>query len=326
MRLIFPRSVKVSNLRIFLAALTVLAACAGPAKLAPNLILETDTINRDTVAFSLSADLLGSGAANGDVTLWSLPDGKTVRHWRAHTGSVHGLAFLAGDRLVSASYDKTIALWERDGTLRLRRATPAPIAAMAVYEAQDLLVTGHDDGAIRRWRLADLQPLSEMRVHRGGVRALAYHPSGLYASSGYDGATYVWRAGETPRALARSPSDARGLVFAPDAQVLYGSGWFKLFRWHVADGTLAVLPTEHHGVITSLDLTADGRRLASISRQTDSAVQLLDPATGATLVRFQSHELCGTHVRLSLDGRYLASTSDDATVRVWDLTKTAGSP
>jgi len=37
------------------------------------------------------------------------------------------------------------------------------------------------------------------------------------------------------------------------------------------------------------------------------------------LKRFQPHELCGSFVRLSSDGRYLASTSDDASVYIWDL-------
>jgi WD40 repeat protein len=56
-------------------------------------------------------------------------------------------------------------------------------------------------------------------------------------------------------------------------------------------------------------------------------VQILDTASGAPLVRFQSHDLCGAYVRLSPDERFLATTSDDATVRVWDLAEpSAGMP
>lgn len=290
------------------------------------LVLETDTTNRNTVGFNSTASLLASGAADGQVTFWSVPTGKRVHTWRAHTDSVHGLAFLSNERLITGSYDGSIAAWNSDATLRLRRLTPAPITDMSVHEPDDLIVTGHRDGSVRRWRLSDLQPLSEMRLHRGAVRAIGYHPSGLYASSGHDGATYVWRIGETARSLPASPTDARDLIFSPDARFLYGSGWFNVFRWHLADGALALLPTEHHGIIVSLDLSSDGRQLASISRQTDSAVQLLDPATGAALVRFQAHDLCGAHVRLSRDGRYLATTSDDATVRVWDLAQLSPAP
>jgi len=80
-----------------------------------------------------------------------------------------------------------------------------------------------------------------------------------------------------------------------------------------------VLATEHTGVLKALRITIDGRRLASISRHTDSLVAFLDPNTGATLQRFQRHRLCGADVAVSEDGRYLAATSDDASVRLWDL-------
>jgi WD40 repeat protein len=45
---------------------------------------------------------------------------------------------------------------------------------------------------------------------------------------------------------------------------------------------------------------------------------MLDPATGRTLSEIGKHDLCGEVVTVSPDGRYLVSTSDDATVRVWD--------
>ena len=98
-----------------------------------------------------------------------------------------------------------------------------------------------------------------------------------------------------------------------------GSGWFNLFRWRFPQADMQILPTPHHGIVKSLSFQRDGRTLASIGRQTDSAVYLLDAATGAAVRRFQPHELCGTFVRLSPGGRYLASTSDDANVYIWDL-------
>jgi WD40 repeat protein len=40
---------------------------------------------------------------------------------------------------------------------------------------------------------------------------------------------------------------------------------------------------------------------------------------GQVLRRFQRHDLCGNWVTLSPDGKYLATTSDDASVRLWRL-------
>ena len=297
-----------------------LSACAGAPTAPPHLILETGTLTRTIVAFDPTSRVLASAEANGEITLWSLPDGGVQRRWRAHTESVHGLALLDGGVVVSASYDGSVARWNGAGQLQQRVHSPAPVTDAMVDAGAGLMVTGHTDGAVRRWHLANLALLDTAQRHRGAVRAVAYHAnSARYASSGHDGNVYVWRDGETPRRLTAPPTDARDLAFTPDGARLYGAGWFKVFVWDLADTALTEQPTEHYGIIASIDLSADGRRLATISRQTDSAVQILDAATGTPVTRLQSHDLCGAYVRLSPDERYLATTSDDATVRVWDL-------
>ncbi|MEK7815423.1 MAG: hypothetical protein AAB294_01215 [Pseudomonadota bacterium] len=313
--------------RIATLLLPLLASCAGtPSGLAPSAVIEAAHYNQGHVlVFADAADVLASGGSDGFIRLWRLPDGAPLAGWQAHRESVYGLAFLQRDRLLlSAGYDARLAVWQRDGRLEHERITPAPITAFAVDESRGLVLTGHEDGRVRQWRLADLSLVAEWALHRDYVRAVTLHrASSRFASSGADGQVFVWRTHETPRALAAPPTDARDLVFMPDGGQLLGGGWFKLFRWEVASGALKVLPTEHGGIIVSLHLGADGRTLASISRQLDSAVYFLDPETGATVKRFQRHELCGEYVRLSANGRYLATTADDGSVRIWDLKNSA---
>ncbi len=319
------------------ALLPVLFACASTG-IAPNVVVNSAHYSQGHVlAFADATDVLASGGSDGFIRFWRLPDGVPAGGWRAHGESVYGLAFLQRDHaLISAGYDGRLAVWRRDGRLERERTTPSPITAFAIDEARDIVLTGHEDGHVRQWRLADLSLTAEWTLHRDYVRAVTLHrATDRFASSGADGQVFVWHArddsrdgggratsgtvAEPPRALAAPPTDARDLVFMPDGEHLLGGGWFKLFRWQVASGTLKVLPTEHSGIVVSLHLGTDGRTLASISRQLDSAVYFLDPETGATVKRFQRHELCGEYVRLSANGRYLATTSDDASVRIWDL-------
>jgi WD40 repeat protein len=306
---------------VLMMAGLALTGCASLPRIPANVILHDVHNNGYALAFDSESKLLASGGSEGRIRLWRMPEGKGLGGWQAHEGSLQGLHFVDhGREILSAGYDASLARWTRDGKLLKRLATPSPITDMVADEATALVVTGHRDGHVRLWRLTDLSLLHDLPLHRGAVRAVAWHPSTRQlASGGTDGRVFHWHFDEPARALPAPPTDAQDLAFAPDGSFLLGSGWFNLFRWRLADASLTVLPTAHHGIVKSISFARDGQSLASIGRQTDSAVYLLDAQTGGVLQRFQPHELCGTAVRLSPDGRYLASTSDDANIHLWDL-------
>ncbi len=273
------------------------------------------------LAFSPDGRLLASGGWGGRLRLWSLPSGRPAGTWQAHDETVNGAAFVRGGReIVSAGYDGWLRRWNLRGKRLAQRRTPSPVTHMQVDEQADRLLTGHADGFVRLYRLSDFHLLGQRHLHDGAVRAVArHHATGQWASSGHDGRVFVWRELARVRRLPDPPTDARTLAFNPDGRILTGGGWFRLFRWRLADGRLRTLPTPHRGIIQTLQYTADGRGIFTISRQTDSSVLLLDPRSGRLIRRFRQHDLCGGYLRLSPDGHWLATTSDDASVRIWHL-------
>jgi WD40 repeat protein len=307
---------------LMLLALGLIPACATrPVAEPADIIHQRAHSGGSAVAFNASGDRMVSGGWEGAVQLWRLPDGKRLSRWRAHDDSVNGLAFVADDRRVlTAGYDGTLAEWTLGGEPLQRIQTPSPVTHMVASAVHDRVLTGHGDGSVRVWRLAELELIETRKRHRGAVKAVAMDPHSLrYASSGSDGAVFTWDEAGAVRALARPPMDAWSLVFSPDGGQLYGGSWFRLLRWDLEDGALTSLPTAHRGIIRSLQFTGGGETIASISRQTDSAVYFIDPHSGAVTRRFQKHDLCGAAVAVSPRGRYLATTSDDASVRIWVL-------
>jgi WD40 repeat protein len=307
-------------------AVLLLTACAvrQPAE-PPSVIYENAHSGGSVVVFSGSGDVLASGGWEGGVRLWRTADGQRLARWRAHGDSVNGIGFASDDQLVvTAGYDGVLAAWDRGGNLVRRQQTPSPVMHMVLAVAAGRVLTGHADGTVRIWRLADFHLLQALELHRGAVRAVAIDPVALrYASSGVDGTIRVFDESGPARQLAAPPVDAWTLTFAPDGRMLYGGGWFRLFRWRVSDGALDVLPTRHQGIIRDMQFLGDGSSLATISRQTDSSVYFLDPYTGGVTRAFQQHALCGASIAVSADGRYLGTTSDDASVRIWDLDQPA---
>lgn len=274
-----------------------------------------------TLAFSNSSDLAASGGWSGNIRLWHMPDGSHVRKWQAHKDSVNGIVFLTGDkRLISGGYDGRIVEWSIDGQEIRSIATKSPIRHLIANEQKNIILTGHEDGAVRQWRLSDFAPIAKTAKHSKPIRSVAlHHNSSWIASSGEDGEVWIWKKDQKPRRLPDPGTDARNLEFSPDGKYLYAGTWFHLYRWSIPDGKMQKLETDHRGIINDIEFGPTGDYLASISRQTDSAVLFLDPANGKTIKHFQSHDLCGVAIAVSPNGRFVASTSDDASVRFYDL-------
>jgi WD40 repeat protein len=300
----------------------LLAGCASLQEgEAPSVIKQRAHSGGSAIAISQSGDLAASGGWEGTLRLWRLPEGSEVRHWQAHADSVNGIAFVDDDRqVVSAGYDGVLARRSVNGALLQQTTTPAPVTHMVADTATDQLLTGHSDGSVRLWQLGDFELLRSYPAHRGQVRAVAIAPGGArFASSSADGSVAILTAGGEVQQLEAPPADAWTLAFSPEGDELTGGSWFRLYRWQLDDGSLKTIPTEHLGIIKAIEYIDGGRELATISRQTDSAVYFLDAQSGEVKRRFQRHDLCGGDITVSADGRYLATTSDDASVRFWLL-------
>jgi len=305
-----------------LPLLLLLTACASLQTGEPaDVIHEGVHSGGSAIVFSESGNFAASGGWEGTVRLWQLPAGDEVLHWQAHADSVNGIAFVDDDRqIITAGFDGVLARRAIDGHLLERITTPAPITHMVADAQADRLLTGHNDGTVRLWQASDFALISEVSAHRGAVKAVAIAPgAGSFASSAADGTVVLWDGADRLTPLETPPADAWTLAFSPDGRVLTGGSWFRLFRWDLASGIMTTIPTEHHGIIKSIEYTDNGNTLATISRQTDSAVYFMDPISGAVTRRFQRHDLCGGDLSVSPQGRYLATTSDDASVRFWVL-------
>jgi WD40 repeat protein len=308
--------------RLLIAVLFLLAGCA-PLRQSPDVVIDTAHTGGNLVRVDSHDRWLISGGWEGQLAVWSLPAGELVRSWQAHQGTVNGILLSGENRVITAGFDGRLAEWTLEGALLRSQDAGSPVTAAAGAVDADLLVTGHQDGRVRIWGLSTFNLRDTFRPHEGPLHAVAVSRDGKrIASSGEDGTVSWLEPGGAPQRLESAPTDTWTLDFSPDGEILMGAGWFRLHRWELASGSLRTIPTEHHGVIRSVHYSRDGSFLATISRQTDSAVLLLDPESGATLRRFEKHPLCGGDIHLSPSERYLVTTAADASVRVYDLQRT----
>ncbi len=302
----------------------LLAACAGRQGVAPLWLFQDAHSSGSRVAFSLDGKRLASAGLAGDLNLWAMPGGRLLRHWTGHRGSVNGLLFLPHEKLVSGGWDGRLILWSGAGDRLAERAVGSPVTALAPDADHRGFWSGHRDGRLLHWSAA-LRRTSQRRLPSGSSVAALAVAHGVVAAADRGGNLWLWPEGKDGfRRLDALPAYLRSLLFDPSGRFLYGGSWFRLYRWDLRTGKREILPTDHHGILKALAWDQGRQRLLSISRQTDSSVLLLDPATGATRLRLGEHDLCGADVAMSPRGRLAASTSDDGSVRVWKLSAESG--
>ncbi|MDH3899619.1 MAG: hypothetical protein OEU51_01070 [Gammaproteobacteria bacterium] len=300
-----------------------MSACTGlRTSQGPQLHLEeVHLFGAKRIAFSPAGDRLASGGQQGDVRIWAIPDGENLAVLDGHNRPVSGLAWLDDDHLVSADTQGLLRVWDTAAGELVTEFRTGQITSMALLPWPARIVVGHATGKLRIYSWPDFSLLAETGL-QDAVLSVAVEPQQqLIAVATDDRRVRLFDARLAPlRELQTPPGKVFELRFAPDGRQLAGGGWFRVFLWSPASGVLETRDSGHFGATASLDYSPDGQQLASIGRITSATVQVTDVATGQLDRRLAPQPLCGWHVRFSPDGRYVASSSEDGSVLLYDIT------
>jgi WD40 repeat protein len=151
------------------------------------------------VVFHPTEPLVASAGWDEQLQLWQL-EGRTLH--LVETGSGWGrIASLAwhpdGQSILIGTMAGQIQTLGRQGSsgASLTLQSGSGVACLAVSPAGDLLASGHADGTVRLWHLADQKLFQSFASHQRGVTALTWDPSGrLLLSGGWDRDIFFWEA------------------------------------------------------------------------------------------------------------------------------------
>ena len=253
-----------------------------------------------------------SGGFRGELRVWDAATLRPLNELSGHRGAVRAILPLAPDEFVSGGDDGRLIAW-RGGRMKAQ-ATSAKVTALVQF--QGMIVSGHGDRLLRVWSADTLRPLREIPLDEP-VMALSAHGDRL--AVGLPHAILLLDADFRTLRTLHAPHTPHDLQFSPDGHTLAAGSWFRLDLWDVASGAFRSIQTEHNGLLASIAFSPDGRYLATLGRQTDSAVRVLNARDFSVVRRYQAHALCGAVIRFSPDGHTLASGSDDESVRLYRL-------
>src|SRR5262249_39187449 len=180
-----------------------------------------------------------------------------------------------------------------------------------------------EDGTARVWEADPQASLPVLRGHKKSVYPVAYSPDGQWIASGsWDGTVRLWdaRTGDACAELRHPDVErVRALAFSPDGSWLVSGGDEddRLRLWDVATGTLRKEIPGPGPWILSVAVSPDGAQIAA--RDWAGNLTVREVATGREVA---SVRLGGVGqmkgLAFSPDGRWLAGTTPDFEVALWD--------
>lgn len=256
------------------------------------------------LSFSADGSRLATGGVDGVVTVWDVASRTQLHSFQGHLGRIHDVRFAADGRTVaSASEDGTTRLWNElsDRSSQLFGIHEQPVFSMAYSPDGTRLAVGIGSssktpgGIVKVWDMPSIRLVTAFHAAEERVLALAYSTDGRrLITGGYDSHVRVWDA-ETGSKLLELP----GLIEDPPLH----------FR-RSAIGTLAVSP---NGTF----VVAGFGHPTFYQSDHNQVAKVWELSTGREVATLEGHANTICEVTFSLDGRLLATASDDHQVKLW---------
>jgi WD40 repeat protein len=238
------------------------------------------------------------------VRLWQLADGKLIREFSGHKGTVWAVSISPNAQLIaSGGEDKCLRLWDlkTGALLKTIIAHNRNIWSVKFNPDGNLLATGSFDNDVKLWDVATGTLKHTLTGHTEAVVEVAFSNDGkLLASAADDAKTRIWNVqdGKLLQTLSGGNEHLHTVAFSPDNKTLVVGG---------SDKPMFGELLQH--------LFGDSHKNKGVS------MRLWEIGTGRILQTFSQHANDVNGVDFSDDGQWIASGSSDKTVCLWQVYK-----
>jgi WD40 repeat protein len=232
-----------------------------------------------------------------------------------HQNSILGVAISPDDQLIAtASMDKTVKIWQRDGKLLQTLNHPTSVTRVAFSPDSQVIVSGTSDGWVKIWSV-DGTLIKTFQAHQTPVWGIAFSPNGkLIASSSADKTVKLWRLdGKLSQTLIGHQLSIWNVAFSPDSQIVASASIDHTVKLWRVDGKLIKTLKGHENAVWDVAFCSQGNLLVSGSGDRTAKIWKTDGTLVKTLN--SNDAVIGVDCR----GQYIATGGKDNLVKVWHI-------
>ncbi|MEP3476419.1 MAG: TIR domain-containing protein [Hyphomicrobiales bacterium] len=282
-------------------------------------------------AISSDGRFIITGANDKTARVWDTKTSTQVTVFKKHIDSVSSIAISTdGAFAVSAGsaysspefWDTTVWIWEIETgkPLTSLKGHSRPVSDLAISPNGEFIVTGSYDSTGRIWNSRTGQLYAVLKGHLGPIHRVAIsHDGSFIVTCSSDRTVRVWdaRTGKPHKILTGHTEDVYSIVVSPDDKfIVTGSLDASARIWDIQTGTQRAIIEKYSSYKNNIAISPDGKNVYII---TGNSISILNSATGKQVALINGNERRPTNLLASPDGEFLVTTSDDYTVRVWDL-------
>jgi WD40 repeat protein len=281
------------------------------------------------------------------IILWNLASGAELGRFEGgHTKALKQVLFLPdGKRMLTASEDHTVVLWDVAGRTPIRtfKAHTNEVRGMALRPNYNQFLSSDGDVNLLLWDIDCVtpsptectQPIKRFDQSKGGqaqeLNHVAFTSDGARAlTTSAEGSLVLWDVDAGTVLQHMEPTENRAelrsvAVLPGDKLALVGGASNDLTLWNLDSGTVARTFKGHKGTVYDVTVSPNGQ--FALSGSNDNTMMLWDLQDKTPIQRplrtFYGH---GDYIRkivFSRDGLHALTGSKDKSMRYWDLSSGA---
>lgn len=242
-----------------------------------------------------------------------------------HTDNVSAVSFSPREKkLVSASWDKTLKIWDIETKSVLITLKGHLERVFAVVYSLDgkRIASGDEGGVIIIWNSETGEVIKQIEGHTKSISSLHFSPDGNHIVSSSDDKTVrLWDLKDHTEFRQYNNTHTFNTLFDPVAanpveKTIAYSFDNCLVVWNLETKSISRAFYAPEGIINSIAFSYDGKEIITTSGK---ALLLWNLKTNKLIHTYRGHHDEVFFVSFSPDGKRVVSTSADKTLKIWEL-------